>query len=52
MHAIGFFRRYFLVLTMTFAWRSLTTGMLFPLVFYVEKLFPPVVVWDLRKLTH
>ena len=24
----------------TFAWRSLTTGTIFPLVFYVEKIFP------------
>ena len=39
MHATGFLRGYRLLLTTTFAWRSLTTGTIVPLVFYVEKLF-------------
>ena len=38
MHAIGFFRGYRLLLTIRpFAWRSLTTATIFPLVFHVEK---------------
>ena len=43
MHATGFLREYRLLLTTTFAWRSLTTRTIFPPVFYVEKLFP--VFW-------
>ena len=39
MHATGFFRGCCL-LTTTFAWRSLTAGTIFPIVFHVEKLFP------------
>ena len=33
MHATGFFRGYRLLLTTTFAWRSLTRGTIFHLVF-------------------
>ena len=43
MHATGFFRGCRALLTTTFAWRSLTTGTFFPLVFYVEHVFP--VFW-------
>ena len=39
MHAPVFFCGYRLPRT-TFAWRSVTTGTDFPLIFYVEKLFP------------
>ena len=39
----GFLRGYRLLLTRTFAWRSFTTGTIFPLVFYVETCFP--VFW-------
>ena len=46
MHANGFFRGYRLYYTYctTFAWRSLTTGTLFPFVFLCRKLIPCFLV--------